>query len=403
MSDAGGEDTRPADDGGEEADTLPPWAHAQRQQSSRSVPTLQELTCSVLARHLHQLDSLEDLPDHLATLVRNAIQDDHRLLKDESIKVWLSAAMDAGTARRLNLRWAAALTDGALHTLASSSSWAAALECLDLGYCECLGDEGIQALAPATRALKTLVLTGCTRCGDGSLVAIGRSLSELERLEIELLQRATDHGLQAVVRGCPALSDLRAGSCSKLSSISTSLIADHCAARLHRLGLGGLASLTDIDCEEIGRCSNLTWLDLCACPKLSDGGLKSIGKLAERQMKAFLKWEERAATTAAAGGGILKVGGGIPPPTLTHLDLGGLSRLSDEALLKLTTRAKHLRALDLRGCTRLSADGVFSHVLRDGMLPRLRTLTLLCMPAAAAEEHVVGCTQRMRPELTIIR
>ena len=46
------------------------------------------------------------------------------------------------------------------------------------------------------------------------------------------------------------------------------------------------------------------------------------------------------------------------PPALTHLDLGGLARLSDEALFKLAARAPHLASLDLRGCTRLSASGL---------------------------------------------
>lgn len=325
----------------------PPWAAQQPPSNPIGVvPSLQELVCTTLARHLHQLESLDDLPDHLALLVRGTIQRDQRLLKDENIKVWLSAAVDAGTARRLNLRWASALTDEALQTLASFPSWAAALVRLDLGFCEGIGDDGIRALAPAMRGIKTLVLTGCTRCGDGSMIAIGQAMQELESLEIELLSRVTDHGLQAIVRGCSAIAELNAGGCSHLSSVSTSLIADHCASRLRRLGLGGISSLTDIDLEEISRCKSLTWLDLRACPKLSDAGLKALGQLAERQMKAHAKWEEQRRTGV---GGILKNAPG-PPPTLTHLDLGGLGRLSDEAVLKLASRAKHLRSLDLRGC-----------------------------------------------------
>lgn len=376
----------------------PPWAAQQPPSNPIGVvPSLQELVCTTLARHLHQLESLDDLPDHLALLVRGTIQRDQRLLKDENIKVWLSAAVDAGTARRLNLRWASALTDEALKTLASFPSWAAALVRLDLGFCEGIGDDGIRALAPAMRGIKSLVLTGCTRCGDGSMLAIGQAMQELESLEIELLSRVTDHGLQAIVRGCSAIAELNAGGCSHLSSVSTSLIADHCASRLRRLGLGGISSLTDIDLEEISRCKSLTWLDLRACPKLSDAGLKALGQLAERQMKAHAKWEEQRRTGV---GGILKNAPGSPP-TLTHLDLGGLGRLSDEAVLKLATRAKHLRSLDLRGCTRLTEAGL-SNLLRDGMLPQLRSLTLLSMPAAPSAQALERI-QGTRPELTIVR
>ena len=374
---------------------LPPWA-VNIVRANNGVPSLQELTSHALARNLHQLDSLNDLPEHLSALVRGAIQRDRRLLKDDSISVWLSAAIDSGTARRLNLRWASSITDDALRTLAAQASWAAVLDQLDLGFCENIGDAGIQLLMPSTRGLTTLMLTGCTRCGDAACIAIGRFLPELERLEIELLQQVTDHGLQAVVRGCPRLCELRAGGCSKLTSISTSLIADHCAPRLRRLGLGGIPTLTDIDLEEVGRCNGLQWLELCACPKLSDSGLKSIGKLAERQMKAYARYEEQQ----RGGGGILKNALG-PPPTLTHLDLGGLARVSDEALQKLATRAKHLESLDIRGCVRLSEAGLRA-LLRDGMMPRLRTLTVLCLPAAANDELLLEL-ERSRPGLVLVR
>ena len=86
--------------------------------------------------------------------------------------------------------------------------------------------------------------------------------------------------------------------------------------------------------------SQLAHLELCACVKVSDAGVKQIGMLAARQVKAFDKWE------AAGGSG----GGGGPPTLLRVLDLGGLARLSDSGLQKLTARARGLTTLDLRGC-----------------------------------------------------
>ena len=123
--------------------------------------------------------------------------------------------------------------------------------------------------------------------------AIGHHCSLLERCELELLQRTTDLGVQALVRGCPGLSDLRLGGCAKLSNISTSLIADHCTGTMCRLGLGGLSTLNDVDLEDVGKITSLTWLDLCACPKVSDAGIKQVGLLAAKQMKAHALWEEK--------------------------------------------------------------------------------------------------------------
>ena len=50
-----------------------------------------------------------------------------------------------------------------------------------------------------------------------------------------------------------------------MSRLSPQLVADHTRTRLRRLGLGGLASLTDIDLEDVGKCAALEWLELRAC------------------------------------------------------------------------------------------------------------------------------------------
>ena len=84
-----------------------------------------------------------------------------------------------------------------------------------------------------------------------------------------------------------------------------------------------------------------------------------IGLLLGRQAKARQQWRARGGTDTAAGAAHATPSCSSPqPPALTHLDLGGLARLSDEALFKLAARAPHLASLDLRGCTRLSASGL---------------------------------------------
>ena len=163
-----------------------------------------------------------------------------------------------------------------------------------------------------------------------------------------------------------------------------------------------LATLNDVDCEDIGRLGGLTALDLCACPRISDAGLKQIGLLAGRQAKALAQWEAlpdafRAATP--------------PPPALTHLDLGGLSRVSDAALSKLLARTPQLTSLDLRGCSRLSADGLagcLAGCTSAGVqttpslpVPRLALLVLSCVEAAT--DGVVEKILVARPALKLTR
>ena len=57
------------------------------------------------------------------------------------------------------------------------------------------------------------------------------------------------------MRGCRRLVELLLGGCHRLSSISTSLISDHLGNTLRRLGLGGLASICDVDLEDVGKVS----------------------------------------------------------------------------------------------------------------------------------------------------
>mmetsp|Transcript_68082 Transcript_68082/g.134953 ORF Transcript_68082/g.134953 Transcript_68082/m.134953 type:complete len:97 (-) Transcript_68082:114-404(-) len=94
-----------------------------------------------------------------------------------------------------------------------------------------------------------------------------------------------------------------------------------------------------------------------------------------------------------------------------HLDLGGLARLSDEGLLKLSVRASHLRDLDLRGCTRLTEDGLaraLAGCTLSGVpcaaslsMPHLRALTVCSLPAASDE--VVRLIGQARPKLNLMR
>ena len=184
------------------------------------------------------------------------------------------------------------------------------------------------------------------------------------------------------MRGCPRLEALCLGGCVQLSNISLQLVADHTRPRLRRLGLGGLASLTDIDLEDVGKCGALEWLELRACAKLSDSGVKQLGLLAARQCKALDAWE-------AAGGGDAR------PRALTELDLGGLVRLSDAALGKLTQRTRWLIALDLRGCRGLTAAGVLA-ALAPPRLPQLRRLNL------TAVETVPERLRQLRPAVELV-
>ena len=74
-------------------------------------------------------------------------------------------------------------------------------------------------------------------------------------------------------------------------------------------------------------------------------------------------------------------------------------RLSDTALLKLVQRARWLRTLDLRGCKKLSPDGLAA-ALAPPLLPVLHHLTLSSCPAATPE--VLSKLGVLRPTLRFV-
>ena len=87
----------------------------------------------LLARHLHALALLDDLPEHLAATVRDSIRRDRSLLGDDGLGVWLDAVLETGDTRQLSLRWAQGLTDSGLGQLRSRAEWASTLVALDPG------------------------------------------------------------------------------------------------------------------------------------------------------------------------------------------------------------------------------------------------------------------------------
>ena len=128
-------------------DVPPPWVDAsdlllQAERLTLSPPaggvrTLQELVCAFLARHLHTLALLDDLPEHLAATVRASIRRDRSLLSDDGLGVWLDALLEtgdtSGDGRQLSLRWAQGLTDSGLGQLRARGEWASTLVALDRG------------------------------------------------------------------------------------------------------------------------------------------------------------------------------------------------------------------------------------------------------------------------------
>eukprot|EP01052_Picozoa_sp_SAG31_P014471 SAG31_NODE_901_length_11133_cov_9.476799_6_plen_165_part_00 len=95
--------------------------------------TLVEQCCRVLAKNLHQLRTLDQMPEELAATVADMVETDRKMLHDDGLAVWLGAVvgMQFATCKPANvdrtkkvehelcLRWAENITDRGLRHLAT--------------------------------------------------------------------------------------------------------------------------------------------------------------------------------------------------------------------------------------------------------------------------------------------
>lgn len=307
-----------------------PWTAKPKRADGNTVAgpaSLESLCLDLIAAHLHAIPSIENLPAHLMKEVLDRRKNEK--MEDADLPFLLASTFEAVAAQDLDflsLRSCMRLTDQGVAFVCDSCP---ALASLDLSFCELVGDESMRALSHACKGLHTLDLTGCRQVSDEGCQHIAR-LPALASLSLELCNRITDMGVQAVVRSAGArLQMLNLGDVRQMTNISVQLVGDHCPS-LISLSIAGNSQAMDMDIGDVCKKAHLLQnLNLRACRRLTDGCLKPIASLLKRQ---HVK--------------------GIPP--LRSLDLGGCSRITEDAFCVVLPLCSSLTSLDLRGCKQLT-------------------------------------------------
>lgn len=139
------------------------------------------------------------------------------------------------------------VTDAAVEQVAMSCP---SLNCFFLDMCVALRDAGVQALCLHLPKLRSLGL--CTNTiSDRSLMAIAEHCQALERLEISFCRFLTEEGLQMVFAEC---------------------------AFLKHVNLCLVEGLTDRNLLTLARHGQLQYLNVRACPALSDTGINGLAQ-----------------------------------------------------------------------------------------------------------------------------
>ena len=355
------------------------------------VPPLVNLCIRTLSNHLHLLECISTLPDHIASQLWSQVEKlltyKHGKLNDDGFQNFLALVAfnvyketkqgDGGedTLQRLsglNLPWCRQITDDSMPLI---TQFCPNLVYLDLSYCEKIDDPGVIELAKNLKNLSSIALT-FTKAGDRGVKMLVERCKCLTALNLEVYNNLTDTGVQAIAWASRSkMVQLNLGGCSKLTNISFQILGEHLKG-LGKLNLSGCGSLIDFDIEDVCRnCVALHTLILRACWRLTDHSAKHIGLLGKRKeaRRKKLRQYNEEFTTPAIG----------EPCHLKMLDLGGCSRLTVKGLGFLLKFNPFMEELDLRG---LNIDGEF---LCNNLvyLNRLRSLNLLGM-RNLKEEHV---------------
>jgi len=280
-----------------------------------------------------------------------------------------------GGLRALQIRSCLRIDDS---TIAELAAGLPNLEKLDIGYCQKVGDGGLQALK-ALRWLRELNLEYCDRISD---VGVTQTLPSLPKLQILSLEgtRVRNDSVQVLAR-CPGLQEINLSRtsvsgdamaagfkhmkqlhrvvlecCLQLTSAAFVGIAKQCP-HLQQATLRGSQKLTDEALAELSQCQNLETLivsdikgltfrgsDFSACPELrqidaaatsaQDDAVVIWGNMGELRVVVL----DKTPITDRSVDALIKA------PKLHNLSIEGCHQVSNEAKKRWENHSKGLGA-----------------------------------------------------------
>lgn len=214
----------------------------------------------------------------------------------------------------------------------------ASLSCCDeegfMGFC---GGAGL-------RQLRSLLISCCPGITDVSLEKVGKVCKDLKMCVLSQCEAVTDIGLKAFMQCCLCLDSLQLEKCHSITQAGVYAALTQCKGRLRSLGLSKCDGLNDVGVHSF-------------VPPLTCLSLKSL----------------QVAQCKGVGNGCV-VMMGLCCPSLEHLDLSGLTSITDGAVISILQRCgDHLLSVNLTKCINIT-DAAISALAT--YCPNLEILTL---------------------------
>ncbi|XP_062196313.1 F-box protein At-B [Phragmites australis] len=207
-----------------------------------------------------------------------------------------------------------------------------------------VNDFGILMLAEGCKQLRTIRLGGFSKVSDAGYAALLHSGKDLKKFEVSNGLCLSDLACLDLDKAAPNITEVRLLSCALLTSETAISLAS--CTKLKVLDLSGCKSIADSGLVSISQLSELTLLDLAGAD-ITDAGLSALGNKRCPISSLCLRGCKRISSNGIAS---LLCGTGTIKKTLVSFDLGNVPRISGRAVTVIAKNCEQISNLSLRNC-----------------------------------------------------
>ncbi|KAI3911804.1 hypothetical protein MKX01_038246 [Papaver californicum] len=213
--------------------------------------------------------------------------------------------------------------------------------------CRGITDLALEAVAKGCPNLKNLFLCKCSFVSDNGLVAFTKNSASIENLQLEECNRISQYGILAAISNCglklKALSLVR---CMGIKDIVSELDFFTPCKSLRSLSIRNCPGFGSISLAVVGRlCPQLQHIDLSGLSGVTDAGFLSVVEnceagLVKVNLSGCMNITDASVTSLAR----------LHGETLQLLNVGECSKVTDESLASIAVNCSMLKELDVSKC-----------------------------------------------------
>ncbi|MCL7028910.1 hypothetical protein MKW94_028167 [Papaver nudicaule] len=213
--------------------------------------------------------------------------------------------------------------------------------------CRGVTDVALEAVAKGCPNLKNLFLCKCSFVSDNGLVAFTKNSASIESLQLEECNRISQYGVLAAISNCGLkLKALSLVKCMGIKDIVSELDIFTPCKSLRSLSIRNCPGFGSISLAVVGRlCPQLQHIDLSGLSGVTDAGFLSVVEnneagLVKVNLSGCMNVTDASVTSLAR----------LHGETLQLLNLGDCSKVTDESLASIAVNCSMLKELDVSKC-----------------------------------------------------